>query len=82
MSLWPDCRDRGHHIRCGEERPRRHLAGKNAISALLALLKSLPLADCGSTAAIRAMSTLFPYLEACGRALGIAQADGPRARSP
>ncbi len=67
----------GTRIRCEGKNAHAAIpsAGKNAISALLALLKSLPLADCGSTAAIRAMSTLFPYGDTCGRALGIAQAD-------
>lgn len=49
--------------------------GLNAISALLTLLARLPLADCGSTAAIAAMHTLFPHGDTRGEALGIAQAD-------
>lgn len=49
--------------------------GLNAISALLTLLARLPLADCGSTAAIRAMHTLFPHGDTRGEAFGIARAD-------
>ena len=49
--------------------------GNNAITALLALLDHLRLADCGSTAAIRSMHALFPHGDTRGRALGIAQED-------
>ena len=49
--------------------------GNNAISALLELLAALPLAQCGSTSALRALHTLFPHGDTRGRALGIAQAD-------
>jgi len=49
--------------------------GNNAVAALLELLSALPLADCGSTGAVRAMHTLFPHGDNRGRALGIAQAD-------
>ena len=49
--------------------------GNNAITALLTLLDRLPLADCGSTAAIKSMHTLFPHGDTRGKALGIAQAD-------
>ncbi len=49
--------------------------GNNAITALLEVLSALPLADCGSTAAITAMHALFPHGDTWGKALGIAQAD-------
>ena len=49
--------------------------GNNAIAALLALLADLPLAACGSTAAVAALHTLFPHGDNRGRALGIAQED-------
>lgn len=51
--------------------------GNNAITALLALLGTLPLADCESTQALRALSELFPHGDSAGAALGIAQADEP-----
>jgi succinyl-diaminopimelate desuccinylase len=47
----------------------------NALTALLRLLASLPLSDCGSTRALHALSTLFPHGDNRGRALGIAQSD-------
>lgn len=49
--------------------------GINAISALLALLCRLPLAECASTQALTAMHTLFPFGDTRGKALGIAQED-------
>lgn len=49
--------------------------GINAISALLEVLAALPLAQCESTAAIRAMAELFPFGDTRGKALGIAQSD-------
>lgn len=49
--------------------------GCNAITALLDLLSRLPLADCGSTGAVRALHALFPHGDNAGRALGIAQSD-------
>lgn len=49
--------------------------GVNAITALLTLLTALPLADCESTRALRALHTLFPHGDNQGRALGIAQSD-------
>ena len=49
--------------------------GVNAITALLAFLASLPLADCGSTRAIRSLAELFPHGDFIGSALGIAQSD-------
>ncbi len=49
--------------------------GVNAISALLEVLSALPLADCPSTRAVRAMGSLFPFGDTRGKALGIAQSD-------
>ena len=49
--------------------------GHNAQTALLALLAALPLAELPSTAAIRALSRLFPHGDHTGTALGIAQSD-------
>ena len=49
--------------------------GINAQTALLALLSALPLADCPSTRAVRALHALFPHGDHDGQALGIAQAD-------
>ena len=49
--------------------------GINAIQALLEVLARLPLADCPSTKAVRAMAGLFPFGDLYGRALGIAQSD-------
>ena len=49
--------------------------GNNGITALLHLLSSLPLADCESTKALRALHTLFPHGDSAGKALGIAQSD-------
>ena len=50
--------------------------GNNAITALLALLAEAPLADCGSTRAVRGLHALFPHGDTAGAALGIAQSDG------
>ncbi len=49
--------------------------GINAIQALLEVLAALPLADCASTRAIRAMQKLFPFGDTRGKGLGIAQSD-------
>ncbi len=49
--------------------------GRNGITALIALLNALPLADCPSTEAVRALAELLPYGDGEGRALGIAMAD-------
>ena len=49
--------------------------GINAIQALLEVLARLPLADCPSTKAVRAMAGLFPFGDTRGKALGIAQSD-------
>ena len=63
------CHGTGAHASTPEE-------GNNAITALLHLLAALPLAKVGSTAALRALSVLFPHGDCAGKALGIAQADG------
>lgn len=67
----------GVRIHCGGR--NAHAAspddGINAISALLEVLAALPLAQCDSTRAVRAMAGLFPYGDARGKALGIAQSD-------
>ena len=49
--------------------------GHNAQTALIALLASLPMAELPSTAAIRALSRLFPHGDHTGTALGISQSD-------
>ena len=49
--------------------------GVNAICALLEMLCKLPLADCGSADAVRALHALFPFGDTEGKALGIAMAD-------
>lgn len=67
----------GCHIHCAGK--NAHAAwpddGVNAISALLEVLSLLPLAECGSTGAVRGMHALFPYGDNYGAALGIAQKD-------
>ena len=62
------CRGVSAHASTPEE-------GNNAITALLALLNKLPLADCGSTQAIRRLAALFPHGDWAGETLGIAQED-------
>ena len=49
--------------------------GHNAQTALVALLAALPLADCPSTQAIRALKEIFPHGDFTGKALGVAQSD-------
>ncbi len=49
--------------------------GNNAQTALIQMLAALPLADCGSTRAIKAFSELFPHGDTAGKALGIEQKD-------
>ncbi|MBQ9853024.1 MAG: Sapep family Mn(2+)-dependent dipeptidase [Ruminiclostridium sp.] len=49
--------------------------GRNAQTALVALLAALPLADCPSTQTIRTLRDLFPHGDFTGQALGIAQSD-------
>ena len=67
----------GCHIHC--QGKNAHAAspddGINAIAALLDALSFLPLAECGSTRAVRAMAELFPFGDNRGRALGIAMED-------
>ena len=62
------CNGRGGHASRPEE-------ASNAQTALLALLSSLPLADCASSRAIHSLNTLFPHGEHFGSSLGIAQSD-------
>lgn len=62
------CDGRGAHASLPEE-------GNNAITALLTLLCSLPLAQTASAAALKALNALFPHGDCAGKALGIAQAD-------
>ena len=50
--------------------------GVNGITALLEVLSSLPLADCESTRAVRALAAAFPHGDWRGEACGIAQKDG------
>ena len=49
--------------------------GANGITALLAVLSSLPLADCESTRAIRTLAECFPHGDWLGETCGIAQKD-------
>ena len=49
--------------------------GCNALTALLALLRRLPLADGGATPYLRALASLFPHGDWRGSALGIARHD-------
>ncbi|MEF9939645.1 MAG: Sapep family Mn(2+)-dependent dipeptidase [Clostridium sp.] len=49
--------------------------GKNAITALLLLIKKLPFAACEQIAALHNLEALFPWNDTSGRALGIAMAD-------
>ena len=62
------CHGRGAHASTPEE-------GCNAITALLHLLRALPLAKVGSTAALQGLAALFPHGDTAGKALGIAQSD-------
>lgn len=62
------CAGRGAHASMPGE-------GSNAITALLSLLCSLPLAKTASSAALGALNALFPHGDCAGKALGIAQAD-------
>jgi len=50
-------------------------AGTNALTALIALLCRLPLADCESTRTLRALHDLFPHGDHLACALGLAQED-------
>ena len=62
------CKGKGAHASTPQE-------GNNAITALLQLLCTLPLAKTGSTAALHTLHALFPHGDWGGKALGIAQAD-------
>ena len=62
------CKGKGAHASTPEE-------GINAITGLIHLLCTLPLAKVGSTAALHALNALFPHGDCTGKALGIAQAD-------
>lgn len=49
--------------------------GKNALTALLLLIKKLPFADCAQIKALHALEELFPWNDTSGLALGIAMED-------
>lgn len=49
--------------------------GKNALTASLRLIAKLPLADSEGLRALRALDTLLPYEDTCGKALGIFRED-------
>jgi succinyl-diaminopimelate desuccinylase len=49
--------------------------GKNALTALLALLATLPLADSEGFSKIKALAALFPYGDNAGEALGVKMED-------
>ena len=49
--------------------------GTNAITALLDVISALPLDECGSTRALKALSAYFPHQDTKGTALGIEMAD-------
>ncbi len=51
--------------------------GNNANTALIRVLTELPLAECESTHALRALDRLLPHGDFLGKALGIAQSDAP-----
>lgn len=59
---------RGAHI-------NHPLSGRNGQTALVGLLSQLPLADCASTATIRALAKVFPYGDLAGAALGLTVRD-------
>ena len=73
------CQEKGPgvHILCSGQNAHGSTPeeGHNAQTALVALLVALPLADCPSTRALRALHALFPHGDHRGQALGIAQAD-------
>ena len=50
--------------------------GRNAQTALIALLSKLPLADCASERAICDLARLFPHGDMTGAAMGLTVADG------
>lgn len=49
--------------------------GVNGLTALLSILAALPLADCKSTRAIRALAEALPHGDYLGKAMGIARED-------
>ncbi len=49
--------------------------GVNGITALLAILNKLPLADCESTRTIAGVAKLFPHGEGDGKSMGVAMSD-------
>ena len=49
--------------------------GKNALTALLSYIVSLPLAPCGQLAALKSLTDLFPHGDTCGKAAGICMED-------
>lgn len=49
--------------------------GNNALTALLSLLRQLPLAEGSNRAALHGLSQLFPHGDYTGQALGISQSD-------
>lgn len=59
---------RSAHINIAQE-------GRNAQTALIALLNKLPLADCASTRAIGQLSLLFSHGDMSGRAMGLVVCD-------
>ena len=63
------CADgRGAHIGLAEQ-------GRNAQTAIIALLSRLPLAQCGANDAIRALARLFPHGDMTGAAMGLTVRD-------
>ena len=49
--------------------------GKNALTALLLLIKSLPFAECPQIERLHALEELFPWDDTSGKAIGIAMED-------
>ncbi|MBO7710978.1 MAG: Sapep family Mn(2+)-dependent dipeptidase [Lachnospiraceae bacterium] len=49
--------------------------GRNAITAMLALIGSLELADCASARALKGLARLYPCCDTCGEALGVKMSD-------
>lgn len=49
--------------------------GRNAITALLALISRLELADCASSTALKGLARLYPCCDTCGEALGVKMSD-------
>ena len=88
-ALTPLCAEVGVTLRVAEEGPGAvrvtvtgtgcHAAmpelGNNGITALIRVLSALPLADCASTSALRAVNEVLPHGDYEGKALGIKQAD-------